>query len=223
MEGNGEKKLKYIMSTFIPIKKILVVTRMFFNERGKTDVLKATEEGTPIKGESPLKTVGHTSMQEIQDLKRIHGKVVLHFFSEEFFKRVNDKGEGGKGDIFFKLQILIKQFGLFFSVTKEYGKEYATAEFFTQEFTLGKPETTVTNIKRLKAESYSEILRESFNLLRIINNTIQSVERKILPVKQDILQEFEKKLNDRIDEITQEIEQKFERLRNRIVKKFIEV
>lgn len=221
MNKKLQTKLRYLMSTFIPLKQIVVVTRMYSDGTGKTDILKATEEGVPVRGEESLKSVEHEKIPEIDDLKRVHGKMVLHFFSPEFFEKINEDRNRSEEEVFFKLQILIKQFGLFFSVTKKYNKEYATARFFTEDFTFGNPDAKVTDIKQLQAEDYSEILRESFNLLSMIITTIDSVKTKILPIKEEILAKMETTMEGEFKKFEEKMENTIKDLKSKIIEEFV--
>lgn len=221
MRREETPKLKYLMSTFIPLKQIVVVTRMFVDGTGKTDILKATEEGTPVRGEDAVNIVQHSSMHDIEDLKRTHGKAVLNYFSPDFFGKMKRKRAKKKGKVFFRLQILIKEYGLFFSVTKRYDKNYAMARFFTEEFTLGRTDAEVTDVTRLKAESYSEIVKESLKLLHIITTTISSVERKILPIKEAIVKETKEDMNKTLDEFKMKMERMVEEIKEKMIREFM--
>lgn len=224
MENIKSGRLKYLMSTFIPLKEIVVVTKMFSDSSGKTEVLKATKEGTPKRGEKALKVIEHTNMHDVGDLKRIHGKGVMNFFSTKFFQKMQEKRAKGKGDksVFFRLHILIKQYGLFLTITKRYATDYATVRFFTESFTYGKPEAVVTEIKRLKAQKYASILRESFKLLHIIRSTINSVEERILPIKREILKELEGKIEAKVEDFRVSMEKTIKKLKKEMIQAFIE-
>lgn len=221
MKSGKRPVLKYLMSTFIPLKKIVVITKMRSDGNGETSILKATDEGVPVRDEDALRIIQHYNMHDLKDLKRTHGKAVTNFFSPKFFRKMREKKKGRKGEVFFRLQVLIKQYGLFFSVTKQYNTKYATVKFFTEEFTYGKPKAAVTELKRIKAGKYSSILRESFKLLHIITTTIESVEERIFPIKEGILEQMEEKIDDTVAEFTKKMEQAFEKVKESMIKEFV--
>lgn len=224
MENVEGRRLKYLMSTFIPIKEVVVVTKMFSDANGRTEVLKATKKGTPKRGEKALEEIEHADMHDIGDLKRIHGKRVTNFFSTKFFQKMQEKRAKETEDksVFFRLHILIKQYGIFLTITKRYATDYATVRFFTESFTYGEPEAVVTEIKRLKAQKYASILRESFKLLHIIRSTINSVEERVLPIKKEILKDLDGKIEEKVEDFKVSMEKTIKKLKKEMIQAFIE-